>query len=771
MTRRKVAFLILVFVSFAALLLAEEPADLTMHLRTATGSNRFQIGEVIPIEVALSSIAPKHYLEPCELFSYRSFGFPQCRFFSKWSFTVTPVDGSTDFLKDYTGPMMSSGPMYEVPNNDLTSQSVKFPYVLTSRFRFGKPGEYHVRLSIEVGLDDESTQPRANSDQMSHPHSGTVTQEIVLQIVPAEAAWLAEVIRKGSEAYSAPSPRVTDPPTPELLQYQMATEQLCTLDTPDATRAFAKLLAQGADVQKCLRRSSSQSLAIEEMRRLLVDPDTAICSEFFSTLTRLLGGHAATESGLFMLSQENIDTERDRLIAALPQKRGEAQIASLGTVLSNPVRSKPSPGRSSYDLPFPHPVIAAVVANYDRLPGQTQRLVIENFWDRVRSPLMLPLVRRKAEAGDGQALLRWLELDPKAAEAFEREEVVRPVPRFSSYYLRLPDPSLPGQEKQIAANFVALTNELDLIRSATLLQRYATRAVLPTVFPFIEAKRAGWPCSIQIPALAYLLKVSPEDAAPRVEQAFKAVNNASCNTNTFLTDIGFLQPRPVLEKLAMAEIDAGQPQASDGADYLRRHGSIAARAFLWNQLKLKHQKLLDSGAEKRFRERTALLEGDNFQYTLLRSLLEAMIEAQSWVFSTDDSNRMRTLLGEPMMSELSCGVACGGVTGIGPEPGQYSISGKVYDWFSSHESPMEFLNRASRGHYQISQYQCDDLSALKEKLLQFPAGSSFGFVDPFTESDRNELVEISDFLWSHGFKVRNFSKWSFLRTDSQPQEP
>ena len=47
---------------------AQEPADLKVELRSATGSNRFQLGEVIPLEVFISSSAPNRYLEPCKMF-------------------------------------------------------------------------------------------------------------------------------------------------------------------------------------------------------------------------------------------------------------------------------------------------------------------------------------------------------------------------------------------------------------------------------------------------------------------------------------------------------------------------------------------------------------------------------------------------------------------------------------------------------------------------------------------------------------------------------
>jgi hypothetical protein len=55
-----------------------ESKDVKVELRTETGSNRFQLGEVIPLELLISSSKPGRYLEPCTLFRESCFGFPQC---------------------------------------------------------------------------------------------------------------------------------------------------------------------------------------------------------------------------------------------------------------------------------------------------------------------------------------------------------------------------------------------------------------------------------------------------------------------------------------------------------------------------------------------------------------------------------------------------------------------------------------------------------------------------------------------------------------------
>jgi len=86
----------------------QEPTDLKVELRSATGSNRFQLGEVIPLEVLISSSTANRYLEPCKMFWESCFGYPQCRFVTLWAFDVFPGNGWTDI--GWHGCRMMSGP-------------------------------------------------------------------------------------------------------------------------------------------------------------------------------------------------------------------------------------------------------------------------------------------------------------------------------------------------------------------------------------------------------------------------------------------------------------------------------------------------------------------------------------------------------------------------------------------------------------------------------------------------------------------------------------
>ena len=76
---------------------APEPADLKVELRSATGSNRFQLGEVIPLEVLhLQQHSQNVILSRARCSAESCFGYPRCRFFTHWSFDVIPNTGWRD---------------------------------------------------------------------------------------------------------------------------------------------------------------------------------------------------------------------------------------------------------------------------------------------------------------------------------------------------------------------------------------------------------------------------------------------------------------------------------------------------------------------------------------------------------------------------------------------------------------------------------------------------------------------------------------------------
>lgn len=735
---------------------AQEPADLNVELRSATGSNRFQLGEVIPLEVFISSKTPNRYLEPCKLFWESCFGYPRCRFVTHWSFDVIPNTGWTDI--GWHGCDTMSGPTVDVKSSDLSTEPEKYSYMLTDRFRFDAPGKYTVRLSITVGLDDETNPIRKSPISTVKPSSASKTAEIALEITPAGVKWKETVIEQGVTAWTTRPPAYTNPSSLEYSHYQQEKEALCNLGTPEAALALVGLLSRGIDVTHCLNINSSQDVAQTEMSRLLVDPNVGVRPMFFAAYAKLLS-RGEEKPGPAVPSRD-VDDVGKTLFASLPKKTPEAMIVSLETLVRDPMLGYWVVQGSSYDLRHPYPieVIAMAAANFDHFSGETQAALLDTDWDHLRSPLMLPVVRRKAEAGNGQALLRWLDLDPVAATAFMRQEVVQSAPRFSSLYLRLPDESLPAQEQQIAANFVSLSAPEVLLRAATLLHRYTTRATLATVLPFIDQHLTEWPCTIQIPVLAYLLKVSPDEARPRVEQVLQKVRPPYCPRGEFLPSLGHVEASPVLDTLAARQLESGTPLAADAAEYLGRYGSAAMKPVVWEQLSRWHKKYVESGAELRAasRENTQDTQDDWQLYNLDSRLSEAYVNARGWTLSPEDVDRFSKLIGAKKSEGLACSFSCGSQISVGPAPGNYYIYGRVNDPVYPVDARIDYLMPTEPFRYSVNQYRCTDLKALEQKLLQFPAGSTFSIAHTGSHLDgQGDWANISAFLKSHGYSFRN----------------
>lgn len=306
------------------------------------------------------------------------------------------------------------------------------------------------------------------------------------------------------------------------------------------------------------------------------------------------------------------------------------------------------------------------------------------------------------------------------------------------------------------------------MHSATLLHRYATGAVLPTVLPFIDTKLTQWPCSIQVPVLAYLLKVSPEQAAPRAQKVFGSSRIQVCTTR-FLTTLGLLEPGAVLQWIALAQVDAGTSNAQDGAGYLARHAPPGLKPTVWKELKKWHHSYVSSGAEKRWTNGGATTD-DTAKHYLVMELTMAFEAAQGWVLTPDDEKQLLALLDPETIKSLRCRFRCSAALSISSEPGPYTIfsgpSPTPEDRDNVNES-MEYLNSQERLRYSINQYRCANLKALEEKLLQFPTGSTFVFSSAdFTKRDRDELVAISNFLRVHGYKVNNEQNLAFLTDNS-----
>ncbi|MGB8130663.1 MAG: hypothetical protein WCG81_12795 [Candidatus Angelobacter sp.] len=400
------AVLLLLAVLSSHIALADETSGLTMDFRTTSGSTVFHIGEVIPIQVSFSSTKVHRYLAPCNLFWHPGFGFPQCYFVTPWQFTITPAQGWQDRRLDLI-PLTDGGPTFDVATRNLTREPVMNRETLSDLVRFSQPGKYKVRQTVEIALDDHKPQHKPGDGPKTK--TVTVSSELAIRIVPVDTDWEQEIIRKGVETFSACRNPDVQPENRE------AAKAFCYLGTPNAALAQAHLAIHDRAGYGCFARSPNVETGVQEMQRLLVDPETPVSSRFFELLVGLLNRAESPRYDMMIVSQKIVDEQREVLFQALPRKQGGARIISLMAVLANPPRVLPVPAGITH---FQEPVIATLVENWNDLPEDFKARLLDELWLAVRLPLLLPILRSRAETGDQIALQRWMEMDPESAREF-----------------------------------------------------------------------------------------------------------------------------------------------------------------------------------------------------------------------------------------------------------------------------------------------------------------------------------------------------------------
>jgi hypothetical protein len=205
--------------------------------------------------------------------------------------------------------------------------------------------------------------------------------------------------------------------------------------------------------------------------------------------------------------------------------------------------------------------------------------------------------------------------------------------------------------------------------------------------------------------LAYLLRVDPEAARPRIEAAMAARGKGytACN-HTLLVEVGKLHSDPLLEQIAVRSLaDDDAEVADNAATFLRQFGSAAAEQPLWERFE-------QWSGEWRGREveltSAAGKPGPNqWQLNLGESLKRALAMGRAWLADPSKLQRIAQLSVETMRREVS----------------NMANQWRDPEWSITCYGPV------GKGSFRCSVLQYDGLSVdmLKQKLAEFPQGSKF----------------------------------------------
>lgn len=709
------------------------PVDPKIVLKVSIANNQreFRIGETISLQLSFSSTVKNRYR--INMAQYDRSGRMDYE-----EFVVSPEDGAVDPLPNHFAGM-----------GGLTSYSFLGPEPwsiqldLNEWVRFTQPGEY--RLTI-VSRRTIVRDPSA-TDGVSPVAARS--NEITLKIVAADPVWQKRVFTEAVQTLDKPAPLKAE----QMEQYGTARRKamlaLRFLGTADAAREMVKRLrgdnSEGLNyicllgLKSTPERAAAQS-AFEEA---LADPDHPIDGLFLSAL-RTINSDPDTTSPNWGDGHERAV---EQLIAALNIKRGKALSISLNTAVNQAWDSNAMLKETRDKL------VSRLISMFDQLPLHDQETLLTYQWEKIASADLLPILKRYARNGpqmkepnaynslqlSASALRRWYELDPAGARPAIITEIVSPRPRFDARVLGiLPDKTLPEVDFILAENFTASEDYDALSHLASLIARYATDAILPQVVEKLDPKLGTWACAIQDPILAYLLRVNPEIARPRIERAIAArgKNFSACNTQLLKT-VAEIHYDPLLEKMAIQSLDDPDPQvAMTAATVLGQFGSPAAESPLWQRYTSWSAQWIGRESEL-VRISTDPVKENTYQLSLGQNLVQALATGQSWLL---DKNQLQRL------SEMTK------VRGI-----QQRVDSYLQHW--QHEGIGIFVDSSSlpnRFYARLGQYELYSVDALKAKISQFPAETKFVLSNPPRDSATEDraMLELRAFIAAHGSKNR-----------------
>jgi hypothetical protein len=312
------------------------------------------------------------------------------------------------------------------------------------------------------------------------------------------------------------------------------------------------------------------------------------------------------------------------------------------------------------------------------------------------------------------------------------DAISHPIGRFDPHYKTalfvLPDATLPELDGAMAGLLEADKTLAGMEIASCLIQRYATAAILPRVQKLIEPHTGSWACAIEVPILAYYLRVAPNYGLAQFQKvlAARGGNYSRCWASLW-GDVVRFRWIPQLEPLAVASLDDDEPEVvAAAATALQDHGSPQVQEKL---LALLRQRSGDSVATT---EPQAI---DAHAAKREAAIVGALVCARRWLLSPEQLTQVEKLC----------------ITAAAKQICQRA-SAEIRDKINV------YVRREDSGDVRasVSALQFSSLQDAQDKLLQYPPGVVFTLQASGNEETMREDPARSDILrWmrEHGLRV------------------
>jgi hypothetical protein len=237
-----------------------------------------------------------------------------------------------------------------------------------------------------------------------------------------------------------------------------------------------------------------------------------------------------------------------------------------------------------------------------------------------------------------------------------------------------------------------------------------------------ETSAGQWDCVTEDGFVLYFLRVEPDYGVKRL-----ALAPSFCMTNSLPTVIKMHRWNEVEPGIVARFNGSDLNRARQAAETLAKYGSAQAEKVMWERLRRFNQQWSKRGNELAIRPgmRSDANEAVSFQF----GLVEAIGKAQAWLLTNEEITELENLT-----------------------LGQERDNVKQWHWTSPVNLSVSFFGEKIMA--SINQYSAADLTSLKAKLAQYPAGTKF-WLNILGSPDRVAPVRaaIFDVASEHRFDV------------------
>jgi len=708
----------------------------TLTLRTADGRKQFHPGETIPIELEFAStIAGRFVVDGAT--------YDRSGRLTIDTYKITPDRGVVDPLLDY---LASFGDFLGGGIRGMGVLGDK-PFVvklqLNEWFRFDEPGIY--ALSVRSGrVIDESAGSLAMRGAVP-VESNTVP----IEILPRDDGWsrtqVAALVARLDRPPSSPS--VNDP--------QEACRALRFLGTNDAVDAMVRRY----DQKECqfefmvgLFGARDRAHVVSEMAARLDAPDQSVSESYLRTLAILTVYQQHPEfsvpqtpqtMGRWPVSSEIrkhpdlLEATRAAYAAKLSANAASKNPKARALTLASAFESAPPNDPAERDA-----MRDQVTASFLDLPVDVQSRFLEYRWPALASPAMEQVLVTLVDSADRKsftgsaladlALRRLYAVAPDQARPRMLAQIKEPPQGATILTLgTLPERELPDLDQALAANVInpPVRGSGSLEIRAALLERYATRAALATVLPWIEARSARMACAPLASLLAYVARVDPSQGQALLGQALSARAGITFCFRSVLVDIAKIRMTPAVEAVAIAHLTDPDPEVvRNAAEALGAAGSPAAREPLLIAFEKWHATWNGRESELAFRQAT---ENPNAPQAMTENAFwQALTLGYGWHATSADIARVQ---------QLCVTTQCRQQVG-----NRIAQADQTLIRISSLSEPFASI--------YVAQHTPRSLAELDHRLSQYPKGTVFTL--ELTQLDPRIAAEVKRMAEAHGLVIR-----------------